>query len=229
MLTVLRAEVRIKELNGQFRFIPNTFYDGFTTVEEYKNELKDLQRELVKLQTWVQTQRKRVLIILEGRDTAGKGGAIRRFTRYLNPRAIRIVTLPKATECERGQWYFQRYLEHLPSAGEVVFFDRSWYNRAVLEPVMGFCSKEEHERFLRQVPELEYMLYEDGITVIKLWFSINIEEQKKRLEERTHNPLKNSGNSAPRTSRLKRSGTSSHAIRKRCLKEHIAIIVHGLS
>ncbi|MFC1761648.1 polyphosphate kinase 2 [Planctomycetota bacterium] len=158
--------------------------------DDYKNELKDLQRELVKLQNWVQKQKKRVLIILEGRDTAGKGGAIRRFTRYLNPRAMRVVALPKPTGYEQGQWFFQRYIQELPSAGEIVFFDRSWYNRAVVEPVMGFCTKEEHERFLRQVPELEYMLYEDGILMIKLWFSIDIKEQKKRLEERTHNLLK---------------------------------------
>ena len=132
-------------------------------IERYKSELRDLQRELVKLQTWVQKHRKRVLIVLEGRDTAGKGGAIRRFTRYLNPRAMRIVALPRPTERERGQWFFQRYIEQLPSAGEIVFFDRSWYNRAVVEPVMGFCTKDEHERFLRQVPEFEYMLHEDGI------------------------------------------------------------------
>jgi polyphosphate kinase len=158
--------------------------------ENYKNELRDLQRQLVKLQNWVQKHKKRVLIILEGRDTAGKGGAIRRFTRYLNPRAMRVVALPKPTNYEKGQWFFQRYIEELPSAGEIVFFDRSWYNRAVVEPVMGFCTKEEHERFLRQVPELEYMLYEDGILMIKIWFSIDIKEQKKRLEERTHNLLK---------------------------------------
>lgn len=158
--------------------------------DNYKNELRKLQVELVKLQEWVQKHNKRVLIILEGRDTAGKGGAIRRFTRYLNPRAMRVVALPKPTEHERGQWYFQRYVQHLPSAGEIVFFDRSWYNRAVVEPVMGFCNKDQYERFMEQVPEFEHMLHEDGIVIIKLWFSIDIKEQKKRLEERTHNPLK---------------------------------------
>lgn len=159
-------------------------------MSEYKTELQKLQIELVKMQDWVQKKEKRVVIIFEGRDTAGKGGAVRRFTRYLNPRAMRVVALPKPTEQERGQWFFQRYVKELPNPGEIVFFDRSWYNRAVVEPVMGFCSKEEYKRFLRQVPEFEFMLYEDGIKLIKLWFSIDIEEQKQRLEDRVKNPLK---------------------------------------
>lgn len=157
---------------------------------KYKHELRELQKELVKLQTWTQKKNKRILIIFEGRDTAGKGGAIRRFTRYLNPRTMRVVALPKPTEKERGQWYFQRYIAELPAPGEIVFFDRSWYNRSVIEPVMGFCTKTEYERFLRQVPEVEFMLSEDGIILIKLWFSIEIGEQKKRLDERSLNPLK---------------------------------------
>ncbi|MBN1482334.1 polyphosphate kinase 2 [candidate division KSB1 bacterium] len=156
----------------------------------YKNELRALQLELVKMQKWVQKENKRLLIIFEGRDTAGKGGAIRRFTRFLNPRTARVVALPKPSDRERGQWFFQRYIKELPSAGEIVFFDRSWYNRAVVEPVMGFCSKDEYVRFLKQVPELERMLWEDGIILFKLWFSIHIEEQKKRLEGRALNPFK---------------------------------------
>lgn len=158
--------------------------------KNYKSELRQLQTELVKLQKWVQETQQRVLIIFEGRDTAGKGGAIRRFTRYLNPRAMRVVALPKPTDRERGQWYFQRYVAQLPAAGEIVFFDRSWYNRAVVEPVMGFCSESEYHHFLKQVPEFENMLHEDGILMFKLWFSIDIEEQKRRLQERRTNLLK---------------------------------------
>ncbi|MBN2009683.1 polyphosphate kinase 2 [candidate division KSB1 bacterium] len=157
---------------------------------EYKSELRNLQVELVKMQKWVQKHEKRVIVIFEGRDSAGKGGAIRRFTRYLNPRSARVVALAKPTDWERGQWYFQRYVSELPGPGEIVFFDRSWYNRAAIEPVMGFCTKEEYERFLRQVPQFEFMLHEDGIILIKLWFSIAIDEQKLRLKERKTNPLK---------------------------------------
>jgi polyphosphate kinase 2 len=157
---------------------------------EYKSELRNLQIELVKLQKWVQHEKKRLLIIFEGRDSAGKGGAIRRFTRFLNPRAMRVVAMPKPTEYEKGQWFFQRYVAELPSEGEIVFFDRSWYNRAVVEPVMKFCSKEQYDLFLKQVTQLEKMLIEDGILIFKLWFSIDIREQKKRLSERNKNPLK---------------------------------------
>jgi polyphosphate kinase 2 len=158
--------------------------------DSYKNELRKLQTELVKLQKWVQNKNQRVLIIFEGRDTAGKGGAIRRFTRFLNPRTARVVALPKPTDYEKGQWYFQRYIIELPSAGEIVFFDRSWYNRAVVEPTMGFCSKTEYERFLVQVPSFEKLLSDDGIMIFKFWFSIDIKEQKHRLIDRKVNPLK---------------------------------------
>ncbi|CAN5601626.1 hypothetical protein BH11CYA1_BH11CYA1_28760 [soil metagenome] len=157
---------------------------------EYEEELERLQVELVKLQRWVQEKGKRVAIILEGRDAAGKGGTIRRFTEHLNPRSMRVVALPKPSQQERGQWYFQRYSVQLPNAGEIVFFDRSWYNRAVVEPVNGFCTKVEYQRFIQQVPEFEHMLYEDGITIIKFWFSISKEEQSKRFESRQSNPLK---------------------------------------
>lgn len=154
--------------------------------EEYLN----LQTEMVRMHNHIQDQGARVLVICEGRDTAGKGGAIKNFTRYLNPRYYRVVALPKPTEVERGQWYFQRYIEHLPNPGEIVFFDRSWYNRAVVEPVMGFCTDREYKVFMRNVVDLERMLIEDGIIIVKFWFSINIEEQKLRLVERKVNPLK---------------------------------------
>lgn len=156
----------------------------------YEEELKCLQVEMVRLQRWVQSSGRRIAIIVEGRDAAGKGGTIRRFTEHLNPRAMRVVALPKPTDQERGQWYFQRYIQQLPNKGEVVFFDRSWYNRAVVEPVMGFCSKKEHQRFLQQVTEFEHMLYEDGVTLIKFWFSISKDEQQRRFEARRVNPLK---------------------------------------
>ncbi|NNE65815.1 MAG: polyphosphate kinase 2 [Pyrinomonadaceae bacterium] len=156
----------------------------------YENELEKLQIELVKLQRWVQETNRRVAILFEGRDAAGKGGSIRRFVEHLNPRAMRIVALPKPTEEELGQWYFQRYVKTLPNRGELVFFDRSWYNRAVVEPVNGFCTDEEYQRYMRQVPEFEHMLYEDGIDLIKFWFSISKEEQLKRFESRKDNPLK---------------------------------------
>jgi polyphosphate kinase 2 len=157
---------------------------------KYEEELVSLQVELVKLQRWLQEKGKRVAIIFEGRDAAGKGGAIRRFTEHLNPRSMRVVALPKPSEEERGQWYFQRYSKQLPNAGEIVFFDRSWYNRAVVEPVNGFCSNDDYDRFMQQVTEYEHMLYEDGIVIIKFWFSITRAEQLARFESRKSNPLK---------------------------------------
>jgi polyphosphate kinase len=152
-------------------------------------EYIQLQTEMVKLQYWVRENKQRILIVFEGRDSAGKGGAIMRFIRFINPRYYRVVALNKPTEIERGQWYFQRYIEKLPNPGEIVFFDRSWYNRAVVEPVMDFCTKEQYNLFLKQVVLLENMLVEDGVKIIKFWFSIDSEEQKKRLEERKINPL----------------------------------------
>ena len=157
---------------------------------DYEKELEKLQIELVKLQRWAQEKNKRVAIIVEGRDAAGKGGTIQRFTEHLNPRAMRVVALPVPTEEERGQWYFQRYIKQLPNRGEIVFFDRSWYNRAVVEPVNGFCTQDQYERFMLQVPEFEHMLFEDGITLIKFWFSISKEEQVRRFSTRAKNPLK---------------------------------------
>ena len=145
---------------------------------------------MVKLQQWIAKNNKRVAVIFEGRDAAGKGGNIRRFMEHLNPRSMRLVALNKPTVVEKGQWYFQRYIKELPNPGEIVFFDRSWYNRAVVEPVMDFCTKEEYKNFLVQVPEFEHMLYEDGVTVIKFWLSISKEEQMRRFDARNDNPLK---------------------------------------
>ena len=155
-----------------------------------EEELRQLQIELVKLQRDVQLTGRRVAIIFEGRDAAGKGGAIRRFTEHLNPRSMRVVALPKPTEVEKGQWYFQRYVKSLPNPGEIAFFDRSWYNRAVVEPVMNFCTKAQYKTFMQQVPEFEHMLYEDNIEVIKFWFSISKDEQESRFKSRVNNPLK---------------------------------------
>ena len=165
----------------------------FSSIENnliYEKELKDLQVELVKLQQWIAKENKRVAVIFEGRDAAGKGGNIRRFMEHLNPRSTRLVALNKPTNVEKGQWYFQRYIKELPNPGEIVFFDRSWYNRAVVEPVMGFCEERQYKEFLTQVPEFEHMLYEDGLIIIKFWLSISKEEQLKRFEARKQTPLK---------------------------------------
>ncbi len=156
----------------------------------YEEELEKLQIELVRLQRSVQMEGRRVAIILEGRDAAGKGGTIRRFIEHLNPRSARVVALPKPTEVQQGQWYFQRYVEKLPNPGEIVFFDRSWYNRAVVEPVMGFCTKKQYKTFMQQVPEFEHMLYEDNIELVKFWFSNSKDVQKTRFQSRRLNPLK---------------------------------------
>ena len=166
------------------------YYKSLMYSVNYENELIKLQAELVDLQQWVAKYKKRVCIIFEGRDAAGKGGAIRRFTEHLNPRSMRVAALTKPTDVERGQWYFRRYIKELPNPGELVFFDRSWYNRAVVEPVMGFCNDEEYDKFMVQVTEFEHMLYEDGVLLIKFWFSISKEEQVKRFDSRLENPLK---------------------------------------
>ncbi len=152
-------------------------------------EYIQLQTELIRLQEHVKNFNLRVVIIFEGRDAAGKGGAIMRFIRFLNPRLYRVVALPKPTEVERGQWYFQRYVKELPAPGEIVFFDRSWYNRAVVEPVMHFCTDDQYRLFNEQVNLFEKMLIDDGLMLFKLWFSIDNEEQKNRLKERKENPL----------------------------------------
>jgi polyphosphate kinase 2 len=166
------------------------YYDSLMYSVQYENELIRLQAELVDLQQWVAKEKKRVCLIFEGRDAAGKGGAIRRFTEHLNPRSMRVVALTKPTDVEKGQWYFRRYIKELPNPGEIVFFDRSWYNRAVVEPVMGFCNDEQYNKFMVQVPEFEHMLYEDGVIIIKFWFSITKDEQERRFNSRLENPLK---------------------------------------
>lgn len=156
----------------------------------YETRLKSLQEELIKLQNWVVVNNKKVVIIFEGRDAAGKGGAIRRTTEHLNPREFKVVALPKPTEEEKGQWYFQRYINQLPREGKIVFFDRSWYNRAIVEPVNGFCTKEEYNTFMSQVNHFERMISESGIILIKLYFSISKGEQEKRFEDIKSSPIK---------------------------------------
>lgn len=157
---------------------------------EYEKELHRLQVELLKFQNHVKEQGLRVLMLFEGRDAAGKGGTIKRITEHLNPRGARVVALEKPSNTERTQWYFQRYVSYLPSAGEMVLFDRSWYNRAGVEPVMGFCTEEEHKEFLREVPEFEKMIVNSGIIFIKFYFSVSKKEQAKRFDKRITDPLK---------------------------------------
>ena len=156
----------------------------------YFRELLRLQGELVKLQDWVVATKQKVVILFEGRDAAGKGGVIKRITQRLNPRVCRVAALPAPNDREKTQWYFQRYVSHLPAGGEIVLFDRSWYNRAGVERVMGFCTDEEYEEFFRTVPEFEKMLARSGITLIKYWFSITDDEQHARFLGRIHDPLK---------------------------------------
>ena len=157
---------------------------------KYVEELAHLQFELIKLQEWVRLNGLKVVVLFEGRDAAGKGGAIKRITKSLNPRICRVVALGTPTERERGQWYFQRYVAQLPTKGEIVLFDRSWYNRAGVEHVMGFCTDEEYQEFLRTCPLFEEMLVRSGIYLIKYWFSVNDEEQERRFQERIGNPIK---------------------------------------
>ena len=159
-------------------------------VLEYEKELVKLQIELLKLQNHIKQTGQKVLMLFEGRDAAGKGGTIKRITEHINPRGARVVALEKPSDTERTQWYFQRYTQHLPSAGEIVMFDRSWYNRAGVEPVMGFCTPEEHHEFLKEVPEFERMLVKSGIILFKFYFSVSKAEQAKRFKKRQIDPLK---------------------------------------
>lgn len=191
--TITLRELKFLKTRNDIRNLfksKNANAQKFLSSIKYETELEMLQVELVKLQRWIQNSGARVAILFEGRDAAGKGGTIRRFTEHMNPRAMRVVALSKPTDDETGQWYFQRYIKQLPNKGEIVFFDRSWYNRAVVEPVNGFCSQHQYDTFMQQVPEFEHMLYEDGIIIIKFWFSIAKEEQLKRFVSRMDNPLK---------------------------------------
>lgn len=157
---------------------------------KYEKKLKKLQVELIRLQSWAIAENERIIVIFEGRDAAGKGGAIRRTTERMNPRHLRIVALPRPTEDEQTQWYFQRYVNQFPKAGEIIFFDRSWYNRAVVEPVNGFCTQEEYEIFMKQVNDFERMITESGIRLVKIYMSISKKEQEKRFADIKANPLK---------------------------------------
>lgn len=165
-------------------------YKNRMSRKNYEAQKYELQVELLKLQKWVKDSGKKIVIIFEGRDAAGKGGTIKRFMEHLNPRGAKVVALEKPTEQEAGQWYFQRYVQHLPTKGEIVLFDRSWYNRAGVERVMGFCTEEEYNDFMRQVPEFEKHLISSGIHLIKFWFSVSREEQRRRFAEREAHPLK---------------------------------------
>ncbi len=185
---------------GQMRHSPEQIRDLFrngrypykTRIRRgvYDQHKEELQVELLKVQSWVKETGQKIVVICEGRDAAGKGGTIKRFMEHLNPRAARVVALEKPTDHEMGQWYFQRYVEHLPTTGEMVFFDRSWYNRAGVERVMGFCDSLEYLEFMRQVPELERMLVRSGIRLFKYWFSVTQEEQERRFNSRLGDPLK---------------------------------------
>ena len=159
-------------------------------LDVYETEITRLQVELVKMQEWVRSSGARVAVLFEGRDAAGKGGTITRISQYLNPRVVRVAALPIPTEREHSQWYFQRYVEYLPAGGEVVLFDRSWYNRAGVEHVMGFCTNDEYQRFLRQCPAFERMIIDDGIILVKYWFSVSDDEQERRFQGRLKDPLK---------------------------------------
>lgn len=165
-------------------------YKHLLSRKSYEEQKYQLQTELLKLQAWVKNSKQKVVILFEGRDAAGKGGAIKRFMEHLNPRGARVVALEKPTEVERGQWYFQRYVLHLPTAGEMTLFDRSWYNRAGVERVMGFCSDRDYEEFMRQAPEFEHNLVRSGTHLIKFWFSVSRDEQRRRFRERQIHPLK---------------------------------------
>ena len=185
-------EVRDAIKEGEKRDILDQSYPYETRIDkkEYEEQIDDLQVELVKVQSWANETGARIAIIFEGRDAAGKGGTIKRFRENLNPRSARVVALSKPTEKEQSQWYFQRYIDHLPSAGEIVFFDRSWYNRGVVEKVFGFCTDEQRERFFNQVNDFEKMLVNDGIILIKLWLSVGRAEQLRRFLAREKDRLK---------------------------------------
>ncbi len=182
---------------------------------EYERRLAHLHVDLVKLQHWIMHQKMRVVIVFEGRDAAGKGGTIKRITECLNPRVCRVVALPAPTDREETQWYFQRYAAHLPAAGEMVIFDRSWYNRAGVEKVMGYCTEEQYQEFLRSCPEFERMLVRSGIQLIKYWFSVSNEEQERRFQRRIQDPTKR-WKLSPMDLESRRTGSSIPKPKMRC-------------
>lgn len=186
----------------------------------YERELRNLQTELVKMQFWAKSSGARIVTVFEGRDAAGKGGTIKRFREYLNPRGARLVALPKPTEAERGEWYFQRYIDHLPTKGEIVFFDRSWYNRGVVEKVFGFCTDAERERFFRQVRPFEQALVDDGIHLFKFWLNVGRAEQLRRFIDRERDPLKHWKLSEIDVEGLSRWGAYSEAIEETLTRSH---------
>ena len=185
-LAILNSRIGLKHLLMDDKLN----YEKALRLARYEMKLRELQTELIKLQNWVIDRQQKVVVLFEGRDAAGKGGAIRRIAAHINPRYYRIVALPKPTEEEEGQWYFQRYVNRLPRPGEMAFFDRSWYNRAVVEPVNGFCTRKEYELFMGQVNEFERMLVESGTHFIKFYFSINKKEQARRFRDIKSSPLK---------------------------------------
>ncbi len=185
------AEVKVPKDSPQTKFEQEKYpYSDKMKNKEYEAEKAKLQVELLKVQAWVEETGQKIVLLFEGRDAAGKGGTIKRFTEHLNPRTSRVVALNKPTNREQSQWYYQRYIEHLPAAGEIVFFDRSWYNRAGVERVMGFCNPSEYLEFMRQTPDLERMISRSGVRLFKYWFSVTKEEQRRRFESREHDPLK---------------------------------------
>ncbi len=178
------SEVRRRFENGEYP------YKKKIAKSEYERQKAELQVELLKVQKWVKDTGQKIMVLFEGRDAAGKGGTIKRFMEHLNPRGARVIALEKPTEAEQSQWYFQRYFNHLPSAGEIVMFDRSWYNRAGVERVMGFCDPGDYLEFMRQCPEIERMLTRSGVKLYKYWFSVTRQEQRRRFESRNNDPLK---------------------------------------
>lgn len=191
IITMIEEDLRLlMTKDGLKGLIGKKKYSKIKQDIQMEEEIEQLQIELIKLQNWVYENKKRMMIIFEGRDTAGKSSAIKRFIEHLNPRRFRVVALPKPTETEAGQFFFQRYFAQLPNPSEIVFFDRSWYNRAIIEPLLGFCTKDQHEQFMKDVPRVEKALADDGIIIIKLWFEIDRKTQLERFEERVKNPLK---------------------------------------
>lgn len=191
IITMIEEDLRLlMTKDGLKGLIGKKKYSKIKQDIQMEEEIEQLQIELIKLQNWVYENKKRMMVIFEGRDTAGKSSAIKRFIEHLNPRRFRVVALPKPTETEAGQFFFQRYFAQLPNPSEIVFFDRSWYNRAIIEPLLGFCTKDQHEQFMKDVPRVEKALADDGIIIIKFWFEIDRKTQLERFEERVKNPLK---------------------------------------